>query len=57
MYQNCCICGVLSDDGSLIQYSGKWYHVCMECSDTLTHEDVIEYLEKRRDKNAIKRFY
>lgn len=57
MYQNCCICGVLSDDGSLIQDSGKWYHVCMDCSDTLTHEDIIEYLEKRRDKNAIKRFY
>lgn len=51
MYYNCCVCGMLSDDGSFIEYSGKCFHVCMDCFDTLTKENILAFIDKQINDN------
>ena len=48
MYLNCCICGLLSDDGCLVENKGKRFHICLDCSENLTDEEIIVELDKKR---------
>ncbi len=51
-YDNCVVCGYLSDEGGAHPYQGKNYFVCMDCldNDDVTDDVVNEAIEKKLQK-------
>ena len=40
MYFNCDICGKLNDDGAFVNINGVSRHICLDCDDTLSREQL-----------------
>lgn len=55
MYQNCAICGNLTDDGGSVEYKHKYFKICLDCLDFLNDKeikDMLEYKYFKRDKEG-----
>lgn len=46
MYGYCPVCGIIHDDGTIFEYKGKKYFLCLNCSERRSDKEINESLEK-----------